>query len=151
MDMGYIPEGSEWFVAELVMEITVRGATRNIVHRNLTLIAATDPETAYQKALSWGQKGEVSYDNPSGHLVEIRFKGLSRLDVVIDPLADGAELTFQESIGVTREEIARWVLPKERLEAFKKPLISRSFDPDYRSSVILDRVSALMDLPDRKQ
>jgi len=142
--MGYIPEGSEWFVAEVVMEITVRGATRNVVHRNLTLIGATDPETAFQKAVSCGQKREVSYDNPSGQLVEIKFKGVSRLDVIIDPLEDGAELTFEESTSVTAEEIARWIPPKERLEAFKKPLFNKRFDPDYRSGAILDRVSALI-------
>lgn len=145
--MGYIPESSEWFVAELVMEITVRGATRNVVHRNLTLIAAADPETAYQKAIDLGQKGEVSYDNPSGQRVEIKFKGLSRLDVVIDPLGDGAELTFEESVGIAAQEIARWIPAKEKLEAFKKPVFSKTFDPDYRSRAILDRVSALIATP----
>jgi hypothetical protein len=142
--MGNIPDDTEWFVAELVMEITVQGSSRNVVHRNLTLVHAAEAEAAYQRALSWGYKAEVSYKNPKGQLVEIKFRGVSRLDVVIDPLEDGTELVFEEFVGVPPEEIERWIRPKEQLEAFKKPSLSRTFDPDYRSKAILDKVDRLL-------
>ena len=77
--MGYIPEDTEWFVAELIMEIIVHGAGRNVVHRNLTLVRAAKPEAAFQKAVAWGLRSEVSYQNPVGQLVEIRFRGVAKL------------------------------------------------------------------------
>jgi hypothetical protein len=53
--VGYIPDNAEWFVAELVEELTVADDPRNIVWRNLTLIRAKLPEEAYQRALALGK------------------------------------------------------------------------------------------------
>jgi hypothetical protein len=145
--MGYIPRDAEWFVAELVMEITVQGADRNVVHRNLILVHADEPESAYAHALEFGQKAEASYKNPSDHLVQIRFRGISRLDVIVDPLGDGAELLFSESVGVAQDQIERWIPPKEQLAVFRKRLFTENFDPDYRSKAILDRVAMMIAKP----
>ena len=142
--MGHIPDDAEWFVAVLLMEITVEGATRNVVHRNLTLISATTAEAAYTKALEWGKKGESTYGNQAGQRVEIKFRGIAELDVVIDPLEDGAELFFSESVGVQPEEIETSIPPKELLQAFRKPSLLKTYDPDYRSKQILDQVAQML-------
>ena len=140
--MGYIPEDTEWFVAELIMEIIVHGASRNVVHRNLILIRAAQPEVAYQRACYWGNRAETCYENPLGQSVEIKFRGISKLDVVVDPLIDGGEVYFEESVGVTPEQLASWIVPKEQLQAFKKPpSFSESHDPCYSSKAIVDEVN----------
>jgi hypothetical protein len=144
--VGHIPDDAEWFVAELIMEITVAGADRNVVHRDLVLISAKRPESAYERALDLGQQGEVSYENPKGQSVQIKFRGISRLDVVSDPLEDGSELTFEELVDVSEDEILRWIPPKSNLEAFRPPPpfgISRK-DPDYSSRVVIDKVMELI-------
>ena len=75
--MGHIPEDTEWFVAELIMEIVVEGDPRSVVHRNLTLVRARNPEEAYQAASRWGVEGEASYGNPEGRTIGIN-SGASR-------------------------------------------------------------------------
>ena len=82
--MSEVREVGEWYVAELIMEITVRGATRNAIHLNLVLVKALSPEEAYEKAVRFGQEAETSYDNPLGQPVEIRFRGVARLDEAVD-------------------------------------------------------------------
>jgi Domain of unknown function (DUF4288) len=141
--MGYVPTDAQWFIAELVMEITVRGAAQNVVHRNLILVHGTSAEDGFRKATDWGYKGECSYENPRGQTVEIKFRGISKFDEVLEELEDGAELTFEESKGVDSAEIDRWIPPKDRLDAFRSP---RSFekpsDPDYSSRDVVNRMTA---------
>ncbi len=57
--MGHLPDGTKWYLAELVMEINVEGAGRKIVHRNLTLVRADCPDEAYEKANGFGHSGET--------------------------------------------------------------------------------------------
>ena len=130
--MEHIPTDAEWYVADLVMEITVSGTTRNAVHRNLTLIRADSPREAYEKALHFGRKAETSYDNPQGELVTIEFRGVAQLHALLEDFYDGGELTFEERIGVSPEEIGRMIPPKEQLRAFVSPKPGRKHDPDYR-------------------
>jgi len=33
-DMAYIPTDAQWYVAEIVEQITVEGDSRNVVHKN---------------------------------------------------------------------------------------------------------------------
>ena len=135
--MGHVPTGSQWYIAELVMEITVEGALRNVVHKNLVLVRADAPEEAHGKAVGLGQKAETSYQNPKDRLVRIRFRGVSKLDVMYEDLEDGAELTFEEYVGVAPEDIQRLIPPKERLQVFIAPAPGREHDPDYRSKAVI--------------
>lgn len=134
--MGYIPDNAEWYLAELAMEITVHGARSNVLHRNLILIHAHSPEEAYDKAVLKGQSEETDYKNPKDQAVEIRFRGISSLNVVYEPLVDGAELCFVEQQGVSESEIQRMIPPEKKLDVFIPPttatrpdqtLILRSF------------------------
>jgi hypothetical protein len=150
--MGYIPQDCQWYIADLVMEITVRGASSNVLHRNLTLIQANSPEEAYEKGMRFGYDGETSYINPKEQLVEVRFRGIAKLDVIYDSLEDGAELLFEERVGVSSEEIQRLIPKKEQLDVFVPPTPGRERDPDYRSKAVVDQALAtLKDLEDENQ
>lgn len=137
--MGYIPQDAEWYIAELVMEITVHGGRCNVLHRNLTLINAHSPEEAYAKAIRMGKEGQTQYRNPRDQLVEIRFRGISTLDVIYDPLVDGAELAFVEELEVSETEIQRMLPRKEKLAVFTVPHPGEERDPDYRSRAVVER------------
>lgn len=137
--MGHVPEDAEWYTAELVMEIVVHGARCNVVHRNLVLINAHSPDEAYSKALQNGQNSETQYMNLKDQFVEIRFRGIAQLDVVYEPLADGAELCFEERLEVPESEIQGVVLPKEKLKVFTAPNPGLERDPDYRSKAVMEK------------
>jgi len=115
------------------MEITVSGAAQNVVHRNLMLVQADSPDKAYEKAIGFGQKAETSYNNPKGQQVLITFRGVRRLEEMYEALEDGAELTFEEFVGIPREQIESWIPPKGELSAFVPPKPGREHEPDYRS------------------
>lgn len=136
--MGHIPSDAEWYIAELVMEITVSGAAINIVHRDSMLIHAHSPNEAYDKALALGKIGETEYINPKDQQVQIRFRGISKLDVIYEPLEDGAELYFEEQRGVSEADMQKLIPPKEKLEVFTPPKPGREHDPDYRSKAVIE-------------
>jgi hypothetical protein len=120
-----------------VIEITVAEALRNVVHKNLVLVRADTPDEAHRKAIGLGQKSETSYRNPKDRLVHIRFRGVSKLDVMYEDLEDGAELTFEKHVGVVPEDIEQMIPPKERLQVFIAPTPGREHDPDYRSKAVI--------------
>jgi len=140
--MGYIPPQAIWYVAELIEEITVEGDLRNLVHRNLMLIRADSPEEAYQEAMQLGERAQSGYENPAGQRVRIRFRGLGALNVIYDELGHGAELLYEERIGVSDEEIAGWVRPKEQLAVFRP--IQPTTGPDYSSKEVIDAAEELL-------
>ena len=148
--MGHIPQDAEWYIADLIMEITVHGASANVVHRNLTLIHAKSPEEAYEKANKVGITSETSYNNPKGQFVEIRFRGIAKLDVICEQLEDGAELAFEELKGVSSQDIERMIPPKGRLDVFVPPTPGKARNPDYRSKAIIDRALAMSPPDDDK-
>jgi hypothetical protein len=135
--MCQIDDTVRWYIAELVMEIIVSGAARNVVHCNLVLVRAISGEEAYEKAVLFGHKAETAYENPRGQQVRISFRGIKRLEETYEDLEDGAELTFEEFVGVPREEIDSWTLPKEKLSVFVPPNPGLEHDPDYRSAAVM--------------
>ncbi len=137
--MAYIPRDVEWYIAELVEEITVEGSDHNVVHQNLVLVNANSPEEAYSKAMSFGAEAEISYKNPEGKVVKTRFCGLGDLVVIYDPLEDGSELMYTERVGVPVSDLARLTRPKERLTAFMDKA-RETARPDYRSGDIVKEV-----------
>lgn len=140
--MSYIPPNAEWYVAELVQEITVEGDDRNVVHRNLVLVRAQSPEEAFSKANELGRNGEGKFPNPSGKQVLVRFRGLCSLDVVHDKLEHGAELVYSESIGMPESEITRLLVSKEELGAFNGVRVSKG--PDYSSGEVMTEAMKLI-------
>ncbi len=133
--MAYIPSDAEWYLAEIVIEITIAGDSRNVVHRNTVLLRADSPDQAYEKALARGKAEESDYENIEGNRVLFKFKGLRDLLVIYDKLEDGAELTFSEQVGVTESELARIITPKHELGVFAS--IVGANKPNYAAGDIL--------------
>jgi Domain of unknown function (DUF4288) len=127
-----------WYISELIMEITVTGDPRNVIHRNHVLISATSSEEAYSKAVLLGKGGETSYKNPHGEDVRIRFVGIADLDEIDDELEDGAEVLFHYSVDVPKLELESLIPEKGRLRAFAPR--TRAVGPDYASAEVVDLV-----------
>lgn len=116
--MGFVPSNARWYLAEAILEHTIEGDPRNVIHLNTHLIEADGPELAYRKAVSLGRESEIEYPNTEGKLVRINYRGLRRLDVIHDDLADGAELFYEEHVAVAEDQIERWVKTPEALAVF---------------------------------
>ena len=136
--MGFVPKDAEWYLAEIFQELTVADDLRNVVWRNLTLIHANSPDDAYEQALRLGQSGDTEYLNPAGKLVTTRFRGLSFLDVIHDPLEHGAELTFQSDVNIAPDSLQQLLLSKEELPLFRP--ITRLDGPDVASGEIVQQI-----------
>ncbi|MGA3018481.1 MAG: DUF4288 domain-containing protein [Bryobacteraceae bacterium] len=137
--------GREWYLATLVMEILVEGDPRNVVHRNLFLISGCSPGEAYCKAVLLGQRGEMAYDNPAGLQVRHRFRGIADLDTLIDgEVADGAELAFEQTVGLPEDQIRGWVRTKEDLCKLHRPSAPESYVPDYSSNDVVVQAAEIM-------
>ncbi len=139
--MGFIPKGARWYLAGLILEHTIEGDPRNVVHVNTHLIEADSPEEAYQKANAQGRAGEIEYANTDGRMVRVAFRGLRDLDVIHDDLEDGAELFYEERVGIPEDALAGWVTPKEELAVFA-PRQARSGGPNYLPQEIAEMLEA---------
>ncbi len=142
--MAYVPKNAEWYWAEVIVEITVEGDVRNVVHRNIVLIRADSPNEAYEKALNVGEQHESSYRNPAGAVVHTSFRGLGGLEVIYDNLEDGAELFYKEDIAVSPEQIQKWICTKDKLSLFRSEERS-DIRPDYSSKEIVDEAHKIME------
>jgi hypothetical protein len=118
MNGVFIPENTEWFIGELVEEFKAADQTENLVHINTILIRADSPETAYEKALTFGEAVNRVFINTDGIEIRVSFRGLRGLYPVYDRLEDGAELLYEERKGMSDEVIAKMVKPKEELAVF---------------------------------
>ena len=134
---------TEWYLAELVMKITVADDPRNVVHQNLVLIRANSAEEAYEKAVQVGNKEEISYDNPTGKAVRFHFEGVSDLIDIMGELEDGEELDFHYTVDMADEKIRYLVKPREHLRAFLPP--RRAEGPDYASAEIVAMAVRMME------
>jgi Domain of unknown function (DUF4288) len=136
--MGFVPKDAEWYLAEIVQELTVADDPRNIVWRNLTLVHASSPDEAYELAIALGKSGDTEYSNPAGKLVTTRFRGLSYLDVIHDQLEHGAELMFRSEVGVSPDDLQKLLRPKNELQLFLP--IRRGEGPDVASGEVVQMV-----------
>lgn len=126
--MAYIPPDAKWYIAEIVQEYTIEGEPSNVVHTNMVLVRADSPEEAYDRAILLGKESEVSYENPQGKKVTLRFRGLRDLNVVHGELEHGAELIYEERVGMSEEELDKSVTRKEDLGVFR-PLEQHGIGP----------------------
>ena len=136
--MGFVPKNAEWYLAEIVEELTVADDPRNVVWRNLTLVHANSPDDAYEQALQLGRLGDTEYMNSAGKLVTIRFRGLAFLDVIHDSLEHGAELMFRSDVGVSPHDLRKLLRSKEELELFLP--ISSAHGPDIAAGEIVQEI-----------
>jgi Domain of unknown function (DUF4288) len=132
--MAFIPNGATWYIAQVVLEITVENESQNVVHINYLLVQAESPEHAYEKALRLGSEHETTYLNEDKQRVTIAFRGLRNLTVIYEPFEQGAEILYEEKVDVSPEELHLLVRPKDSLGIFRP--IERSPGPKYGSEEI---------------
>jgi hypothetical protein len=135
--MGFIPKDARWYVADIILEFTIEGDDRNVVHINTHLIEADSPEQAYQKATELGRDGEHEFANTDGKRVCVKFRGLQDLNVVHEALEDGVELFFDEKVGQSEEDLSQRVKPREELAVFA-PRHRPQERPNYLSQKVMD-------------
>lgn len=134
--MAYIPKDARWYLADVVLEHTVEGDPRNVVHVDIHLVEADSPERAYEKAMALGRGAEQVYTNTAGREVRVTFRGLRDLNVIHDALEDGAELTYEERVGVADAELATWLCPKDELAVFRDSGFKRDL-PNYMPESVM--------------
>lgn len=140
--MAYIPADATWYIAEIVIEIRVGRESRNVIHRNLTLIRAHSPNEAYSCAKKIGEEHEREYENPQGRPVRFIFRGISRLNVIHEPLDHGSEILYEEDVSVPEAKIQKMIPSKDSLSVFRP--IERSTGPDYASRQILEEARSIV-------
>jgi hypothetical protein len=142
--MAYIPKEAKWYIADLVMECQIEGEPRNVVHVDIVLVRADSPEEAFQKAEQLGKEGENSYLNPNNQQVIWLYRGLRDLQVIHDELEHGAELMYEEKIGISEDEVQAIVRAKSQLNVFK-PYKPRDISkPDYSGQEVMDQVQRMI-------
>ena len=126
-----------WEFARIV-QMRIEGEQRSLIHINTLLVRADSPEEAHQKACELGRQEERSYENTDGRVVSVIFRGLGELVVIHDELEHGAELAYQEKVGLTEEQIRALVIPKPQLGVFapRKP----SAGPNYMPKSVMDEL-----------
>ena len=142
--MAYIPKDAEWYIAELINECRIESESDNVVHIDIVLINATSPEEAFQKANELGKENEISYLNPKNQEVTWFYRGLRDLNVVHDELEHGAELLFEEEIGMTEDEVEKIISDREQLNVFAKIKSREKNEPDYSCKEIIDKLNEII-------
>src|SRR5580704_1950572 len=136
--MGYIPPDAKWYLAEIIEQIAVDGEPRHVIHTNVVLIRGDSPDDAYAKAVELGTAAEISYENPEGKRVAIRYCGLRDLNVIHGELEHGTELIYSEDIGMDDAAIQQYISPKEELGVFAPRKVSSG--PNYISGDVVDEL-----------
>ena len=145
---GSIGSHEQWYVADLIVEITVETASENIVHINTLLLRATSPEAAFESALELGREHESSYVNPEGQTVKTVFRGLADLNAIDAPLDQDMEFSFAQQVGVSEHELQQLITPKEQLSVFRSDDEPSS---PISSSVRLSRVTGRLATKHKKE
>jgi hypothetical protein len=109
----------QWFIAVLVFESRIVGdaaADGCGVDVQYRLVRAADAESAYERALALGKRGQHAYENCDGDTCQWVFAGLEDLRVFDDQeLGHGAEVYGFIEEGSASER----VVPKKELTEFR--------------------------------
>lgn len=138
--MGFIPKDARWYLADVVLEHRIDGDPENVVHVNTHLVEAGSPDEAYEKALALGRAGVYEYENTDGRTVRVVFRGLRELNVIHEPLEDGAEIMHTEDVGVPDEQLGGWITPKEQLGVFAP--IGPKRGPNYMPESVMQMLES---------
>lgn len=112
-------EDNEWYLAEIVELVTVADENETSVYNNLVLIRAHSAEDAYRKAVARGKEREERYEDEDGKAVTVSFRGLSDLNLIGNELEDGTEIIYEELVGLSPQNLADMIPPKEQLGVFR--------------------------------
>ncbi len=136
--MGYIPADAKWYLAYILLEHKIEDEPRNVIHINTVLVRANSPEKAYARSLKLGQEAEHEYKNTDAKTVRVIFRGLRDLTVIYDKLRSGSELTFQERIGQTEEQVSKLISPKNELAVFEEVRQPSRDKPNYMPGNVIE-------------
>jgi hypothetical protein len=103
-----------WFIAELLIEMRIEKEPRNVVHVNSHLIRAKTNADAKRKAKEIGKQSSNSYKNTDGKNIKVRFRGIRDLFELPEGIEDGAEILWEEHIGLTESKIKSWLRPTSK-------------------------------------
>ena len=134
--MGYIPEDAMWYLADVILEKRIESDPRSVVHINRLLVRADSREDAHEKALLLGRQGEHSYENTDGKTVTVTFRGLGELNVIHEELEHGAELSYQELVGLSEEQVRALSKAKPELGVFAPRQVSKG--PNYMPKSVME-------------
>ena len=123
--MSFIPGGNNWYLALMLFSTEVKAAGALELEVSFTLIYAAGPEEAYNAAMKIGHEREVSFTNTDDQVVDVKYHGLKDLNVILDPLENGAEIAFEVIPDIESDEIAKQVSRKEDLGVFKPTIFDR--------------------------
>lgn len=136
--MGYIPKDAKWYLADLIVQMSIEAEPRSLIHINTVLVRADTPEEAHHKALELGRQGEHSYENTDGRIVSVVFRGLGELNVIHDELEHGAELIYRERVGLSEDQIGALTKPKPQLGVFAPRQLSSG--PNYMPRSVMEEL-----------
>ncbi len=77
--MAYIPPDAKWYVAELVIAISVGTRNTRCIHINTVSFAPIHPTKLTGGARPWSRRA-IEYQNAGGETVWFRFLGLARAE-----------------------------------------------------------------------
>ncbi len=127
--MDNTSEKTQWYLAEVVLELKPDAADKSLIFINWMLVNATGPDAAYDKATELG--AEQSTHDPTLRInnksAQTRFRGIRNLTPIHGPLEHGTEITFDAITDVSEEQIQKLVTEKSELSVF----LQRDDEPDW--------------------
>ena len=112
-NMASSPVAPRWYIAELTEELALAGSPRpSLIHRKTRIIFADSAEDAYEKALTMSAEHEPAYLNRNHESAQIRYWGLSELNLVDEkPAAEASAKSrptvhYRKSDDLTPAQIA---------------------------------------------
>jgi hypothetical protein len=141
--VGFVPRNAKWFLADLVVAISVEGDQRIVVHTNTVLVEARSAVEAHKRALELGRRERQTYRNAAGRRVTCRFLGLSGLNVVHDELEHGAELMFRQRTVRSLAAAKALTRPRKSYAVFQP--VSRCEGPDFAPGDIIRELEHTVD------
>jgi hypothetical protein len=109
---------AKWYLADLVMQATVDGRKRSVVHINSLLVRSTSNEDAFAKGLKLGRDAEMDNKNEKGKTVRYRFRGFAGLFGIEDELEHGSEIAFGQYVGWSEAKIEKQLKAQDKLSVF---------------------------------
>lgn len=147
---SHILSSSDWYVAEIVMEVKTEGESLSVINVKYVLIHANSPEDAFDEAEEIGKSNEDSYIGPGDQKITWIYHGLRDLSAVYEDLENGSELLIEEEASVSLEEIREVVAEKMQLNVFKarsrRVPVASIEDVDNLKDIVFDTLRRTIDL-----
>ncbi len=143
-----VPESNKsdggWYLADLIVEMTVGDQPLRAVHVNSVLVRAPDADEAYKLSIALGRDFDDEDVNPAGEAVTTRFVGLKQLSYIDTDLEHGTEICYRETFHPVDGDVPLPIRLREELDVFLAPHSSIKKPIDYSSGRIVAEALALI-------